>query len=203
LKSYILAKILYKMRISSFKKCEIDKTSRVDAQCVLAYVKMGRYSYVGGESHITNAVIGNFVSIGGGCQIGGGSHPIYMVSTSPVFLEGRNIMRKNFAHINYNDVRIVEIGNDVWIGDGCYIKSGVKIGDGAVIGAHAVVTHDVDSYSIVAGCPAREIKKRFSDDIIRKLHNISWWNWCDSDLKKYACFFDSPENLIHAVGENK
>lgn len=53
----------------------------------------------------------------------------------------------------------VRIGDNVWIGEKAAIMSGVTIGDGAVIGANSVVTHDVPSYSIVAGCPAKIIFK--------------------------------------------
>jgi len=198
MKSYYLAKVLYKLRISSYKDCKIEKTAKVDAQCVLAYVTMGRYSYIGSETHVTSSIIGNFTSIGGGCQIGGGNHPLDMVSTSPVFLNGRNILRRNFAHFNYDESKFVNIGNDVWIGDGCYIKAGVKIGDGAIIGAHAVVTHDVEPYSIVAGCPAGEIRKRFTNEIIEDLHRLAWWNWDDRKLQEYSDYFDKPSRLINA-----
>ena len=53
----------------------------------------------------------------------------------------------------------VIIGNNVWIGDKATILPGVTIGDGAIIGANAVVTKDVPPYSVVAGNPARIIKK--------------------------------------------
>ena len=68
----------------------------------------------------------------------------------------------------------VIISNDVWIGHGASILSGVQIGDGAVIGARAVITKDVEPYSIVAGNPARLIRKRFDDETIRKLQEIRW-----------------------------
>lgn len=55
----------------------------------------------------------------------------------------------------------VVIGNDVWIGYGATILSGVKIGNGAVIGAMAVVSKDVEPYSVVVGNPALEVKKDF------------------------------------------
>ena len=71
----------------------------------------------------------------------------------------------------------VIIGNDVWIGHGVTILSGVKIGDGAVIGAGSLVISDVDSYSIVAGVPAKKIMDRFSKDVIVKLKKIAWWDW--------------------------
>lgn len=71
----------------------------------------------------------------------------------------------------------VNIGNDVWIGYGATILSGVTIGDGAVMAARAVVTKDVDPYAIVAGNPARLVRKRFDDGTIHKLMEIRWWDW--------------------------
>jgi len=73
------------------------------------------------------------------------------------------------------------IGNDVWIGHGATLMPGVKIGDGAIIATKAVVTKDVEPYTIVGGNPAKEIKKRFSEDIISKLLELQWWDW---DIEK-------------------
>lgn len=53
----------------------------------------------------------------------------------------------------------VIIGKNVWIGDKATILPGVTIGDGAVIGANSVVTKDVASCTVVAGNPARVVKK--------------------------------------------
>ena len=199
MKSYIIAKLLKKMRLSSYKQCVLDSTAKVDSECTLSKVKLGRYSYVGAGTRLTDAVIGNFCSIGGRCGIGGGIHPINMVSTSPAFLEGRNILRQNFATIQYKTSSTVEIGNDVWIGEGVCILSGVKIGDGSIIGAHTVVTSDVEPYSIVVGVPGRAIKKRFDEHTIHDLLELQWWNWPDDKLRKYGAFFDSPANLINAI----
>lgn len=69
------------------------------------------------------------------------------------------------------------IGNDVWIGYDAVIMAGVRIGDGAIIGTRAVVTKDVEPYSIVGGVPAKEIRKRFAPEVIQKLIEIQWWNW--------------------------
>lgn len=80
----------------------------------------------------------------------------------------------------------VVIGNDVWIGYGATILSGVKIGNGAVIGAMAVVSKDVEPYSVVVGNPALEVKKRFSKDVIEKIENLKWWDWSDSEIRKYV-----------------
>lgn len=191
--------MLHKMRISSFKNCFIDPTSKVDSECTLSKVKMGRYSYIGSGTRITDTNIGSFCSIGARCGIGGGLHPTSMVSTSPVFLQGRNILKKNFASITYEPSKTVNIGNDVWIGEGVCIMSGVSIGDGSIIGAHAVVTHDVEPYTIVAGVPAGVVRKRFDDDIIKKLEDIKWWDWSDEKIKKYSEYFGDPIKLFNAL----
>ena len=122
-----------------------------------------------------------------------------MVSTSPVFLQGRNILRKNFSEIPYESSRQVIIGNDVWIGAGACILSGVKIGDGSIIGARAVVTKDVEPYTIVAGVPARELRKRFDKKIIERLLEIKWWDWNDEEIRRKSVFFDSPQKLIEKI----
>ena len=199
MKSYYFAKVLHKMRISSFNHCSIDSTAKVDSDCTMAKVTMGRYSYVGSSTRITDTSIGNFCSIGGHCGIGGGVHPTAMVSTSPAFLKGRNILRKNFAEIPYEPSKRVEIGNDVWIGEGVCIVSGVRIGDGAIIGAHAVVTRDVEPYSVVGGVPAKEIIKRFDDETVCKLCKMKWWDWPDEKLEKYGKYFDDPKALIELI----
>lgn len=77
----------------------------------------------------------------------------------------------------------VTIGNDVWIGYGATILSGVTIGDGAVIAAEAVVTRNVEPYAIVAGNPARLVRKRFDEDTIRRLLEIRWWDWPIDKIK--------------------
>jgi len=69
------------------------------------------------------------------------------------------------------------IGNDVWIGYGVTIMPGVKIGDGAIIATRSVVTKDVEPYSIGGGNPAIKIRKRFSEEKIKQLLEISWWDW--------------------------
>lgn len=77
----------------------------------------------------------------------------------------------------------VTIGNDVWIGSNVIIMSGVTVGDGAVIGAGSVVASDVEPFTIVAGNPARVVKKRFSDAVINKLLELKWWDWPDEKIR--------------------
>lgn len=68
------------------------------------------------------------------------------------------------------------IGHDVWIGAEAMIMPGLQIGDGAVIGARSLVTRNIGPYEIWGGNPACLIKKRFSDDEIKKLLKLKWWD---------------------------
>ena len=66
------------------------------------------------------------------------------------------------------------VGDDVWIGYRATILDGVRIGQGGVVGAGAVVTKDVEPYTIVGGVPARPIRKRFDDETIQQLMQIDF-----------------------------
>jgi hypothetical protein len=78
----------------------------------------------------------------------------------------------------------VVIGNDVWVCSNSIVLSGVSIGDGAVIAAGAVVTRDVEPYSIVAGNPAKHIKWRFDEFTRKQLLQIAWWDWPISEISE-------------------
>lgn len=77
------------------------------------------------------------------------------------------------------------IGNDVWIGRNATIIAGCDIGNGAIVGAGAVVTKSVPDYAIVGGVPARIIKYRYTQEQIKKLNEIKWWDWPDEKIVKY------------------
>ncbi|MCT4609603.1 MAG: CatB-related O-acetyltransferase [Pelagimonas sp.] len=75
------------------------------------------------------------------------------------------------------DIRDTTIGHDVWIGMGAHILPGAQIGHGAIIGAGAVVRGQVPPYAIVTGNPGSWAKKRFDDETINRLLELSWWDW--------------------------
>jgi acetyltransferase-like isoleucine patch superfamily enzyme len=131
--------------------------------------------------------IGRFCSIGAGVSINiYTEHDMGMISTYPFpVLKNDWPMAANNPDTEYLRGNVV-IGNDVWIGSGSIILGGVTVGDGAVIGANAVVAKDVAPYSIVVGNPAREVRKRFSQDIIDNLLEIKWWDWPHEKIQKYA-----------------
>ena len=77
------------------------------------------------------------------------------------------------------------VANDVWIGANAIILPGVKVGDGAVIGAGAVVTKDVEAFQIVAGVPAKPVRKRFAEPLCTALADSKWWDLDYSELKPF------------------
>jgi virginiamycin A acetyltransferase len=122
--------------------------------------------------------IGNFCSIAENVTILlGGNHPVDWVSSFPFGVIFENFQERYYEHRGKLSKGDVIIGNDVWIGINATILSGVKIGDGAIVAANAVVTKNVEPYTIVGGNPAKILKKRFSDEAISKLLVIQWWNW--------------------------
>jgi acetyltransferase-like isoleucine patch superfamily enzyme len=80
----------------------------------------------------------------------------------------------------------VVIGSDVWIGLGARIVGGVTIGHGAVIAAWSTVTKDVPPYTLVAGNPARPMRRRFDDATIDALLRIAWWEWSEDVVRQRA-----------------
>ncbi|MEA5095010.1 Virginiamycin A acetyltransferase [bioreactor metagenome] len=132
-------------------------------------------------------IIGKFCSIACGAKFifTSANHTLKSLSTYPfpIFFEEWNLDKKHVISAWDNKGDIV-IGNDVWIGYEAVILSGVNIGDGAIIGARAVVTKDVAPYTVVGGIPAKEIKKRFDEETIKKLQQLQWWDWSFDKIKQ-------------------
>jgi phosphonate metabolism protein (transferase hexapeptide repeat family) len=196
---YLIAKFLKKIRLSSVKKSKIARTSKIGSGSNVANSTMDRYSFCGYDCDINNAVIGSFCSIASNVRIGGAMHPVDWVSMSPVFYSGRDSVKKKFSRFDRPADKTTHIGSDVWIGDGAFIKQGVNIGVGAVIGMGSVVTKDVPPYTIVAGNPARVIRKRFNDDIINRLLESRWWEMSDNQLKTLAVDIKDPESFLNKL----
>lgn len=164
--------------------------------------RLGFGSYIGENCNI-NAKIGKYCSVAGNVTTVGGKHPTKdFISTHPAFFSTRKqagftyisedkFCEKEYAEGNYS----VIIGNDVWIGFGAMLMEGIKIGDGAVIAAGAVVTKDVKPYSIVGGVPAKEIRKRFSDEEIEFLKEFKWWDKPEDWIKENAEKFDDINKI--------
>lgn len=128
---------------------------------------IGRRSVVESYSCINNAVgdviIGDFTRIGLHCTVIG---PV-RIGSHVNLAQGITVSALNH---NFDDTELrideqgvstreVCIGDDVWIGANAVITAGVHIGRHAVVAAGAVVTKDVPEYCVVAGVPAKIIKR--------------------------------------------
>ena len=131
--------------------------------------------------------IGKFCSIACGTKFlfNSANHALDSLSTYPfpLFFEEWNLEKEKVTEAWDNRGDIV-IGNDVWIGYEAVILSGVTVGDGAIIGTRAVVTKDVPPYTIVGGVPAKPIRKRFDEKVIKELLKIKWWDWTEEKIAR-------------------
>ena len=149
---------------------------------------VGEFSYIADsdfESHVTNhyewngdkLIIGKFCQIATGVEfvMNGANHQMNAVSTFPFYtLEGWDMEPPAIDDLPLKGDTV--IGNDVWIGQNAVILPGVHIGDGAIIGANSVVGRNVEPYTIVAGNPAKVLRKRFDDEMIGLLLTFKWWD---------------------------
>ena len=168
----------------------------VGKNCNIKDSKIGDYTTIGDNCKIFYSTIRKFCSISWNVTIGAPNHTIESIST-------HNFPFTTFWKLSDKyDIKKIKttIGNDVWLGANVLVVSGVNIGDGVVIGANSVVTNDLEDYGIYAGNPAKIIKKRFSDEIIKLLKEIKWWNFDKNFIKNNIDYFKkekiSKEDLL-------
>ncbi|SEK56527.1 CatB-related O-acetyltransferase [Ruminococcus albus] len=165
-----------------------DKEIYIKPAVTSKNIIVGDFSYIADsdfESHVTHhyewlgdkLIIGKFCQIAAGVEfvMNGANHQMNAVSTFPFYtLEGWDMAPPAVEDLPFKGDTVV--GNDVWIGQNAVILPGVHIGDGAIIGANSVVGSDVEPYTIVAGDPAKVLRKRFDDELISLLLAFRWWD---------------------------
>ncbi|MFT4535283.1 MAG: virginiamycin A acetyltransferase [Saprospiraceae bacterium] len=134
-------------------------------------------------------IIGKFCMIASNVTfiMNGANHLTESISTYPFAIFGAD-WKDAMEGKTYPTKGDTIIGNDVWIGYNATIMAGVTIGDGAIIATNATVVKDVPPYTIVGGNPAKEIKKRFSNEEIERLLDLKWWDkdieWVTENVQK-------------------
>ena len=174
--------------------CKIDRNDLIQ-NCVI-----GDFTYTGPFDMIFNTEIGKYTSISYGVTIGPPEHDYKRITMHPfIYNEEYKILDKKDILRNNKFDKKCTIGNDVWIGCNSTVLRGVDIPDGVVVGANAVVTKSPRPYSIVVGSPAKEIKRRFDDQIVEKLLEIKWWNWDTEKIKKNVQIFKAEELSLDLI----
>lgn len=172
---------------ASLHDCKLGAYTEVGARTILLEVVMGDYSYVVNDAQITYTTIGKFCSIAAMTRINPGNHPMHRASQAhftyraSAYFPGEDDDAEFFE---WRRKHHVHIGHDVWIGHGAVVLPGRNVGTGAVIAAGAIVTKDVPTYTIVAGNPARPIKRRFAEGIADRLAELAWWDWDHEMLRR-------------------
>lgn len=144
-------------------------------------------------------IIGKYCALAQGVKfiMGAANHRLSSITTYPFSVMGGAWSQNAPPHLSQLPKKgDTVVGNDVWIGRESVIMPGVKIGDGAIIAAYSVVAKDVEPYCVVGGNPAKLIKKRFDDELVRLLLKLKWWDLpadevselvpllCDDDIER-------------------
>jgi len=165
--------------------CTLGAYTAVHARTQMRETGFGDYSYMMEDGDCIYARIGKFVSIARMVRINPGNHPLERASIHHFTYRASSygLGDDDLAFFDWRRDHQVTIGHDVWIGHGAIIMAGITIGTGAVVGAGSVVTHDVAPYTIVAGVPAKAIRRRVTVETEAQLLSLSWWDWSHDKLK--------------------
>ncbi len=174
-------------------------------------IRIGYGSYVPySRSNMRHYVeIGRFCSIHESVIVQG-NHSLNRITTNSLYpllnAEARRIVEQTPSDKDRRGTnRKVKIGNDVWIAAGAFINASrcSEIGNGAVIGAGSVVMDDVPPYAIVYGSPARIRRYRFTQEEIRILERVKWWEWDRQKLNENIGLLMNPDLFFEKYSEQQ
>ena len=171
----------------------IVKNSRMGAwtvvgeRCEVIASDLMDYTYLIRDSDVFNAEVGKFANIAARVRINPVNHPMWRATlhhftyrAKSHFMDDEDDDHDEVS--NWRNSNRVIIGPDTWIGHAAIVMPGVSVGTGAIIGSGSVVTKDVADYTIVAGNPARVIRRRVTEDVEESLKRIKWWDWSREQL---------------------
>ena len=165
---------------ASLREAKLGRFTEVKERVQFWYSELGDYSYIERHAQVIYTKIGKFCAVAANACINALEHPIERVSQHKITYRPNEYFLGAKLDKNFRERRraqIVDIGNDVWVGQGAILMPDVQIGHGAVIAAGAVVTKDVVPYAVVAGVPAHFLKWRFEAKISERMMTLAWWDW--------------------------
>jgi len=155
------------------QRCEVFQSDLLD------------YAYLVKDVEVFNADVGKFANIASHVRINPTNHPMWRATLHHFTYRSKSHFMADDDDPEVSEWRNqkrVVIGPDVWIGHGAILMPGVSVGTGAIIGSGAVVTKNIGDYAIVAGNPAKMIRRRVSEGTEAALKRIAWWNWSREEL---------------------
>ena len=147
---------------------------------------------MGDYCELPQVEIGKFCSIAAHVTLAAGNHPMSYVSTSPYTYSvirdsftKKQLYTQEFFYTDENHKYLCKIGNDVWIGTGATLVCGSK-----------ALNIDVPPYAVVAGCPAKILRYRFSDETISEMEKEKWWDKSEEWIRESVESFSNPRGLF-------
>lgn len=124
--------------------------------------------------------VGRYCSIAKSARVVPNNHLMSALTTHPLLYERR------FGLVDTDlQAEPLVIEDDVWIGHDAVLLPGCKfVGRGAVVGAGAIVTSNVERYTIVAGNPARRLRDRYPAELAAAIEQSRWWDLDIADLRR-------------------
>lgn len=143
-------------------------TLRLGDDCYIGrYVELGPSTEIKIGSHTSiqdrsillgDIIIGRYCTIAPNVYMSSGRH--YFDLMPALLIKDQDQFVSNDSNLINQHSKPVVVEDDCWLGINVFVKSGVTIGKGAIVGANSVVIKNVDPYTIIAGAPAKLIKKR-------------------------------------------
>jgi virginiamycin A acetyltransferase len=178
-----------KVSISGFSRglqnATFEGKNKVPDRCNFSgTIKIGYATTLGYNNFLHGKItLGKYCQLGADVALHSTNHPSNYMTT----YINKNLFDGELKSLKTN--KEIVVGHDVWIGHNALVLGNITIGNGAIIAGGAVVTKDVAPYSVVAGVPAKEIKKRFSEKIISEIETLAWWDLPEEELEKIKPLF--------------
>jgi len=187
--------IIVAPEVKGFKNVTFEGKNAVLSFCNFnGKIKIGYGTTFGIHNLIHGDVdIGRYCQFGPYASINTFNHPTTHITT----YINKNLLGGSMA--KYKSSKLTKLGNDIWVGKNAIILGGVTLGNGVIVAAGSVVTKDVPDYHVVAGVPAKVIKKRFSDQVIDELNELKWWDKDESALQEMSALFDKDLEGLKSI----